>query len=633
MKHSIWLVLATICLCACSSPSTKQHTDDVFRMHLRLWPDYHNNVELRDELTSALTRHNGLFDEAWLCMEMETIDPQAHQRSANNMALAAEALRKIGVDASVQGISLGHGDSFGQQSSAFDPVDWGAARGVYGEKCQSTHCPRQPEFLAYIEKTYETYARACQPRTVWIDDDLRITNHSPARMICCCEECLATFNNTYGYHYTQSTLMAALDSAENDTLRSQWIEFSQQSLAMVAAAISRGVKRGSPSSQVGLQHTGFHRELMEGWDWNKIFDSIEQVTGKAPTSRPGHGFYNDHAPRGMLTKAYDIARQVRRLNPNIEEITCEIEGYQHWATGKSPHGLCIESMLYLAAGSTQLSYAIICSAAEPMEWYSANYFEMLSRWRTTFEEYASFNKGTALGGLDPYVSRNAVLRSADNFGWITSSAGDTALGIAPLGVPYAPDATNAVGYVIDAASAQAIPTDEMKRLLDKGGVIFDQAAWDIVTSKGLGTEFTKADNATQSVWVKSMENASQSRCVVIKSFTQDVSNAQRVEILHAMDWATGSRLPVIVESMAQAVVMPRVDSENNLRSVLLLNCSISEQMSATTLRLRGCRKDARLVWHHQGEKAKSLKYKVEGDDLVVEIPPLKGWYAGWLSVE
>ena len=121
--------------------------------------------------------------------------------------------------------------------------------------------------------------------------------------------------------------------------------------------------------------------------------------------------------------------------------------------------------------------------------------------------------------------------------------------------------------------------------------------------------------------------------MVIKSFTQDVSNAQRVEILHAMDWATGSRLPVIVESIAQAVVMPRVDSDNNLRSVLLLNCSISEQMSATTLRLRGCRKDARLVWHHQGEKAKSLKYKVEGDELVVEIPPLKGWYAGWLSVE
>ena len=186
MKHPIWLALVALCLCACSSPSTEQYTDDVFRMHLRLWPDHHNNFELRDELTSALTRHNGLFDEAWLCMEMETIDPEPHQRSASNMALAAEALRRVGVDVSVQGISLGHGDSFGQQSSAFDPVDWGAARGVYSEKCQSTHCPRQPEFLAYIEKTYETYARACQPRTVWIDDDLRITNHSPARMICCC---------------------------------------------------------------------------------------------------------------------------------------------------------------------------------------------------------------------------------------------------------------------------------------------------------------------------------------------------------------------------------------------------------------------------------------------------------------
>ena len=32
------------------------------------------------------------------------------------------------------------------------------------------------------------------------------------------------------------------------------------------------------------------------------------------------------------------------------------------ATGKSPHGLCVESMFYLAMGATQLSYAIICAA-------------------------------------------------------------------------------------------------------------------------------------------------------------------------------------------------------------------------------------------------------------------------------
>lgn len=633
MKHRFLIAVVCLLACACSACVSEPESDNNFRMHLRLWPDHHNKFELRDQLTAALKHHRGLFDEAWLCMELATIDMQTHTASAQNMALAAEELRKVGVEPSVQGISLGHGDSFEQQSSAFDPVEWGAARGVLGEQCRSTHCPRQKGFLEYLESTYEIYARKCQPRTVWIDDDLRATHHAPARMICCCEECLAAFNKSYGYNFTQTELIATLDAIENGELRSQWIEFSQQSLAMVAAAISRGVKRGCNTSKVGLQHTGFHRELLEGWDWNKIFDSIEQVTGQVPASRPGNGFYNDHAPRGMITKAYDIARQVRRLNSNIDEIACEIEGYQHWASGKSPHGLCVESMLYLAAGSTQLSYAIICSAAEPMDWYSANYFEALNRWRDTFEEYASFNKGTALGGLDPYISRDMVKRPVTNYGWIHHTAGDGAINWATLGVPYAPEAMNAVGRVIDVDSAFGIPDREMKELLHQGGVIFDQAAWNIVVNRGLAGDFHSADNAVQSEMIKSLENSSQGRCVIVKSFSQDISIAQRAEMLRAIDWATSSRLPVIAESMVQAVVMPRVDEENNLRSVLLLNCSISEQMTPTTLRLRGCHKNARLVWHCQGEKAAKLKYRIEGNDLIVDTPPLKGWNVGWLSVE
>ena len=499
------IIIALFCV-GCSLESSCER-DENFRMHLRLWPDHHNNFELRDQLTAALKHHKGLFDEAWLCMEIATIDPNAHLASAQNMALAADELRKVGVDASVQGISLGHGDSFEQQSTAFDPVEWGAARGVLGEQCRSSHCPRQKGFLEYIGTTYELYARECQPRSVWIDDDLRVSHHPPARMICCCDGCLAAFNRTYGHNFSQTELVAALDSVENGELRVQWIEFSQQSLAMVAAAVARGVKRGSPSSKVGLQHAGFHRELLEGWDWNKIFDSIEVVTGQVPVSRPGDGFYNDHAPRGMIHKAYNIARQVRRLNPNIEEIACEIEGYQHWASGKSPYGLCVESMLYLAAGSTQLSYAIICSAAEPMEWYSANYFEALNRWRDTFEEYAAFNKGTALGGLDPYISKDMVKRPVTNYYWISHTAGDGAINWAALGVPYAPEAVNAVGRVIDVDSAFGIPDDELKELLRRGGVVFDQAAWNVVVNRGLAGDFKSADDGVNGELAKSFENA------------------------------------------------------------------------------------------------------------------------------
>ena len=120
--------------------------------------------------------------------------------------------------------------------------------------------------------------------------------------------------------------------------------------------------------------------------------------------------------------------------------------------------------------------------------------------------------------------------------------------------------------------------------------------------------------------------------VVIPKYSTSVSNAERLELTGAIDWASKGRLPVIMESMAQAVVVPRVDSAGALRSVAVLNSTISEQ-PATTLRLRGCGNAKRFMWHSVGERAQKLSYKRDGDDVVLTIPEQQGWFMGWLSVE
>ena len=93
-----------------------------------------------------------------------------------------------------------------------------------------SHCPRQTEFWKYMSDMYATYAEVCQPRVSWIDDDLRITSHHPARMLCFCDTCIGEFNKQYGGEWTRESLVAALDANEGGgALRKQWIEFSQQS--------------------------------------------------------------------------------------------------------------------------------------------------------------------------------------------------------------------------------------------------------------------------------------------------------------------------------------------------------------------------------------------------------------------
>lgn len=605
-----------------------------FGMILRLWPAHHNDEQLRDDLIDALNKYSGTFNEVWFDQEFETLSMDKHRASAAKMAVASDMFREIGLTVSMQGICIGHGDSFEGGDDELRPTKWTTIVDAFGNRTQMSHCPRQEAFLDYMTEMYAAYAEVCQPRVVWIDDDLRVTHHTPARMLCFCDKCIADFNKQYGGEWTRESLVVAIDSsADGGVVRKQWIEFSQQSLALVAEAVAKGVHRVSPNSKVGIQQVNFHRELLEGRDWNKSYAAIERVTGKDATSRPGNGFYDDDNPFGMIDKAYDMARQIRRLSPSVKEIAAEVEGYRHYATGKSPHGLCVESMLYLSMGVSQLSYAIICSASEPMEWYADNYFAHLQRWRPMYEEYAAFNRGTEPGGANPYISAEHVTIDAPGFGWITTNAGDVALSIGKLGIPLCPDGNYPSALLIDGPAASGIPDDEALRLLASGSVVFDHAAWGVAVARGWDKALKRIDVPEVALeGAVCYEGAEGGRTVVIPGYATAIPNAERVAITEAIDWASKNTMPVVMESMAQAVVVPRISADGSLRSVAVLNTTISEQ-PATTLRLRGCKDATRFVWHSVGERGKKLQYERDGDDIIVTIPSQQGWYMGWLAVE
>lgn len=605
-----------------------------FGMILRLWPAHHTDEQLRDDLIEALDKYSGVFNEVWFCQEFETLSMDTHRESAAKMAVANDMLRQKGITTSIQGISIGHGDDFESGADELRPTKWTTIVDAFGNRTQMSHCPRQTAFLDYMSELYATYAELCQPRVSWIDDDLRVTYHTPARMLCFCDTCIGEFNKEYGGEWTREGLVAALDANEGGgVLRKQWVEFSQQSLALVAEAVAKGVHQVSPDSKVGIQQVNFHRELLEGRDWNKSYAAIERVTGLDATSRPGNGFYDDDNPYGMINKAYDMARQIRRMSPSVKEIVAEVEGYRHYATGKSPQGLCTESMLYLAMGVTQLSYAIICSASEPMEWYADNYFKFLSRWRPMYEEYAAFNRGTEPGGANPYVSPEHITIDAPGWGWITTGAGDVATNLCTLGVPLCPDGNHPSVLLIDGPAASGIPDDEALRLLASGNIVFDHAAWGVAVASGWDKALKRVDAPEVTLeGAVCYEGAEGGRTVVIPGYATAIPNAERVAITEAIDWASRNTMPVVMESMAQAVVVPRITAEGSLRSVAVLNTTISEQTDIT-LRLRGCSDATRFVWHNVGERGCKLSYERDGDDMLVTIPSLQGWFMGWLSVE
>ena len=610
-------------------------TASEFKMLLRLWPHHHTDDSLKNELLAALEDYPGLWDEAWFFMEYNTLLSEKHNCSARKMGEAARQLRAIGIKPSVQGLTIGHGDGFEFNTEESIPDKWTTIVNNAGQATRMCSCPRQAQFLEYVEHTFAQYALQCKPSVVWLDDDLRITEHWPAKMLCFCNTCISLFNQKYGYSYEAASLLVAMNgNADNGILRSRWIEFSQESLAQVARSVARGVHAVSPETIVGLQHPNFHRELLEGYDWTPVFEAIKDETGKAPASRPGSGFYDDHEPRGMIRKAFDMARQIRRLPAYVTQIAAEIEGHPHRHTGKSPDGLCTESLLYLSMGATQLSYAIICSALEPMSWYAGNYFGPLSACRSFYEEYVEFNRGTQPGGLNPYISPDFVLRphypGEPAFGWFTTGANDVISELATLGIPFSPDGDYSSALFMDAEAVKGLGQKEGESLFRERGILIDRAAWNIACSRGFDKRLDPCGKSVEAVETRYYTSTDGARVAVVPFFSLAVNNASRIALIQAADWVSEHRLPVMTETAAQVVVVPRVDSGYRLRSVTVLNSSIS-RYTGIKLRLRGCASKSRYIWKRPGHKNIRLKAVADGSDVIVTLPAMDGWKTGYIS--
>lgn len=658
----------TAAMASCSQHGHKMVQDGEFRSMIRLWSEHHLSDTLESQLVDALRRYPDCCDEVWFYDgDPKPYPLHEYERRAEKMAKAAQDMRDMGIIPSLQTISIGH-PTHVSTPEAFDEEGWRAMTSIDGVHAASQTCPRDTMFLKDVAWRHAFYARYVHPECIYMDDDLRITSHFPAKELCFCDECIAQYNAENGSSYTREQLKEALN-ANVPGVRSSWIRFSQESLAMVARAVSKAVHEVSPQTHMGLQHVNFHTELMEGWDWNPIFDAMEEETGLVPYSRPGHGYYNDHKPRTMIEKAYGISRQIARLNPDITMIAPEIEGHRHKATGKSPQSVTTETLLYLGMGATSMSYALICSALEPMDWYADTYLKALDSYHELYRGYVAHNKDTKGSGIDSYISPNHVLRDVRDGepadAWKMTTAGDEIFALAPLGIAFTPESGCTSATVLDLEAAKGMSDEEIRLLLNFTGVVMDPATLAELESRDTDFSLKEADEPEgltgssrgQASAVGATEGESAPKglqgarfliseggqhIAVLPSFSADVTNAERLDILHIFDWASKGHMSVILESMAQAILVPRVSTiDGSLRSVVFVNATISD-LPGATLRLRGCPAGSRISWEWaenraDGRKGKSthstrLDVTWEGNDAIVTLPVVKAWDAGYVKI-
>lgn len=379
---------------------------------------------------------------------------------------------------------------------------------------------------------------------------------------------------------------------------------------------------------------------------------------------------SDHSPRALVSAALLAAA-------GPERPAAQLGGGRLCASGKSAHGLCAESMLRLAYGASALEYDLFAYGHEPAAWIANTYLSELTLWRPFFQAYARYNAETKPGGALPFCGKQGAPGLAT-----TLRAADA---LAPAGLPVCPGSPWPVCYIVNAASVDSMTAADVQRVLS-GGALLDGGAVARLQALGYGgalhvgaaprapeasevftddelnlnqVNYAWRPNAPQAETFalypsndavrvigryqaadgKSAEAASaiyetsegaRVAAVGFDGFGAEVSAARRRQLLRAADWVAQNRLPVLVETVSQAVVVPRVTMAGDLRSVALLNASIDAQ-PPVTLRLRGCPEGLeRMEWLAPKEKPVTVAVRWEAKDALVTLPALGPWQLGWL---
>lgn len=362
-----------------------------------------------DEFIKAVSAHPGCCDEVWLATDYGFPTLEAHRQSAELLAEQAEKLRKAGLRVSLQlSNSIGHGEYMSSRDCSglvYDGSPIEKMVGHDGQVADYAFCWNGKHFREYTISALHAYAEKIRPYAVWLDDDLRPTNHAPVEYGCFCDECIAKFNSLYNADFTREALVDALSDKK---WQERHIKFLRDGIASFVREIGEMLHRVSPDIRLSYQH-GEPKGYIGG-NTRYVMDAMLESTGHAPGSRPGGSSYDDHSVSTFVGKLEKIDVQNRTEPDYVTEFRPEIESLPDVAFGKSIGGTCFETSYYLAGGNNAMSYAMLMNDYEPMAWHE-EMFAAFQAHRPYWERLREGTYGTKPDGLMLALAEDGISAS------------------------------------------------------------------------------------------------------------------------------------------------------------------------------------------------------------------------------
>ena len=351
-----------------------------------------------DAFIQAVTAHPGCCDEVWLATDYGFPKLETHCHAADVLAMQAEKLRAAGLRVSLQlSNSIGHGEYMSAQDCTGLVYDGSPVEHMVGHDgtvAGYAFCWYGKHFREYTLAALREYVQKIRPYAVWVDDDLRPTNHAPVQYGCFCDACMAKFNALYGSDFTREALVQEISTGD-PVWRERHIQFIRDGIADFTREMGRMIHVEAPECIMSYQH-GFHGGYV-GNNTRYIMEAMYESTGHVPGSRPGGGSYDDHDPSTFVYKLNDIDAQNRMEPAYVTDLRPEIESLPDVVFGKSIGGTCFETSYYMAGGNNAMSYAMLMNDYEPMEWHE-KMFAAFAAHRPYWEKLRAGTYGTKPAG-------------------------------------------------------------------------------------------------------------------------------------------------------------------------------------------------------------------------------------------
>ncbi len=623
----------------------------------------------------ALEPHKECADEVWFSTGIGYPSLAWHREHSSRLARAAEKCRSAGVlpGLEIQAV-IGHGDSLVVFQDDCSGKNWGGWVGRDGTEALYCNCPRQPGLHDYMVELCRIYA-SWKPSSIWLDDDFSTRGrssdpgnyHEPFGHGCFCSRCLKGFCEREGLGLlSREEFVKALD--EDIELTDRWIDYTYDGLCDLAYEMAKAVHEVSPETRMGYQHghqTCTTRQL-------RIYEALYKATGLPVGSRPGGGTYTDYWPLGILEKIYCEGAQMRAIGmpPWISPVYPEIENAPRNFSCKTVRGMETEALLALGAGMDGLSFFAVDATLERPEWYRENIFAPLAKSAPFFHEYIRLSKGTKPAGLAQMAYDICDVTDAIS------------------GFPIMPGPGKGFGCYLMRCAAHKLSRSELYALF-RNGVIMDGETASVLMTRGFGDMlgglrvhqikgavrenftddplneglrsgqhssgswsfgFTALDAATfrvlghchdyrgnllgdTTILVETADRLKYALCGCGGLRGGSLSSGRILQLGRIADWVSGGRLPALIETGAVVSIMPRVDDDGKLASVVICNTRIDD-LNGCKVRLRNVPDGAKLIWRLPGEEDVVLPAQSDesSPDIVVTLPTVAPWRTGYIYV-